>query len=131
VGRSMLLFAVLVSFACGSSHSNGGESRKPGADKQPNVLFIAIDDMNDWVGFLGGHPQAKTPNMDKLARRGVNFTNAHCIAPACSPCRLGLLYGVEPFNSGLYPFYDRPERMKTFQEKTWPQMKKKLKPAIE
>ena len=62
--------------------------------------------MNDWVGFLGGHPQSKTPNMDKLAKRGVNFTNAHCISPACSPCRLGLMYGVEPFNSGLYPFYD-------------------------
>ena len=73
---------------------------------KPNVLFIAIDDMNDWTGFLGGHPQAITPNMDRLARRGVNFTNAHCIAPACSPCRLGLLYGVEPFHSGLYPFYD-------------------------
>ena len=69
-------------------------------------MFIAIDDMNDWVGFLGGHPQALTPNMNKLAERGVNFVNAHCIAPACSPCRLGLLYGVEPFNSGLYPFYD-------------------------
>lgn len=72
----------------------------------PNVLFIAIDDMNDWTGFLGGHPQAHTPNMDRLAERGVNFTNAHCIAPACSPCRLGLLYGVQPFHSGLYPFYD-------------------------
>ena len=75
-------------------------------DVPPNVLFIAIDDMNDWTGFLGGHPQAKTPNMDRLAKRGVNFTNAHCVAPACSPCRLGLLYGIEPFNSGLYPFYD-------------------------
>ncbi|MDG1873104.1 MAG: sulfatase [Mariniblastus sp.] len=73
---------------------------------KPNVLFIAIDDMNDWVGFLGGHPQAKTPNMDKLAKRGVCFTNAHCIAPACSPCRLGLMYGVEPFHSGFYPFYN-------------------------
>lgn len=75
-------------------------------DVKPNVLFIAIDDMNDWTGFLGGHPQAITPNMDNLARRGVNFTNAHCIAPACSPCRLGLLFGVQPFHSGLYPFYD-------------------------
>ncbi|MCZ6835100.1 MAG: sulfatase [Planctomycetota bacterium] len=61
--------------------------------------------MNDWTGFLGGHPQAMTPNMDSLARRGVNFTNAHCVVPACSPSRLALMYGVEPFNSGLYPFY--------------------------
>jgi arylsulfatase A-like enzyme len=77
-----------------------------GDQSKPNVLFIAIDDMNDWTGFLGGHPQAHTPNLDRLAKRAVNFTNAHCIAPACSPCRLGLLYGIEPFHSGLYPFYD-------------------------
>jgi arylsulfatase A-like enzyme len=72
----------------------------------PNVVFIAIDDMNDWTGFLGGHPQAQTPNMDRLAGQGVNFRNAHCPAPACSPCRNALLFGVEPFHSGLYPFYD-------------------------
>lgn len=89
--------------------SHAFESNETNMDAKPNVLFIAIDDMNDWVGFLGGHPQAKTPNMDRLAKRGVNFTNAHCISPACSPCRLGLLYGVEPFNSGLYPFYNHEE----------------------
>lgn len=91
-----------------------GSSAACRADQdKPNVLFIAIDDMNDWTGFLGGHPQAITPNMDRLARRGVNFTNAHCIAPACSPCRLGLLYGVEPYHSGLYPFYDHDKIPKT------------------
>lgn len=77
-----------------------------GKGSKPNVLFIAIDDMNDWVGFLGGHPQAKTPNMDRLAERAVNFRNAHIPAPACSPCRNALLFGIEPFHSGLYPFYD-------------------------
>ena len=77
------------------------------AEEKPNILFIAIDDMNDWTGFLGGHPQAQTPNMDKLAKKGVNFTNAHCSAPGCSPSRNALLYGVEPFSSGLYAFYDQ------------------------
>ena len=72
---------------------------------RPNILFIAIDDMNDWTGFLGGHPQAQTPNMDRLAQRGVNFTNAHCAAPGCSPSRNALLFGQEPFHSGLYAFY--------------------------
>ncbi len=76
------------------------------AESPPNILFIAIDDMNDWTGFLGGHPQAQTPNMDSLAKEGVNFTNAHCSAPGCSPSRNALLYGIEPFNSGLYPFYE-------------------------
>jgi arylsulfatase A-like enzyme len=79
------------------------------AVQKPNILFIAIDDMNDWTGFLGGHPQAQTPNMDRLAKKGVNFTNAHCSAPGCSPSRNALLYGVEPFNSGLYAFYDQQE----------------------
>jgi len=45
---------------------------------KPNVLFIAIDDLNDWVGCLGGHPQTKTPNLDRLAKSSVLFTNAHC-----------------------------------------------------
>ena len=54
-------------------------------DKQPNILFIAIDDMNDWTGFLGGHPEAITPNLDKIAEKGINFTNAHTSAPGCSP----------------------------------------------
>lgn len=75
------------------------------AKERPNVLMLCIDDMNDWCGFLGGHPQAKTPHMDKLARKGVNFTNAHCPAPGCSPSRNAILLGVEPHKSGLYPFY--------------------------
>lgn len=77
------------------------------AAQKPNILFIAIDDLNDWTGFLGGHAQAKTPNMDRLAEKGLNFTNAHCSAPGCSPSRNALLYGVEPFDSGLYAFYDQ------------------------
>lgn len=77
--------------------------------EKPNILFLAIDDMNDWAGFLGGHPQAITPNMDRLARHGVSFTNAHCPAPGCSPSRNAILYGVEPFRSGLYAFYDQPQ----------------------
>ena len=76
---------------------------------RPNILFIAIDDMNDWTGFLGGHPQAHTPNMDRLAAKGVSFTNAHCSAPACSPSRNALLFGVQPYHSGLYPFYPLDE----------------------
>lgn len=73
--------------------------------KRPNILMLCIDDMNDWYGFLGGHPEAKTPHMDKLAAKGVNFTNAHCTAPGCSPSRNAIMLGAEPHNLGLYPFY--------------------------
>lgn len=68
----------------------------------PNVLFIAIDDMNDWVGPLGGHPQVKTPNMDRLAKRGTTFLNAHCQAPLCNPSRTSLLTGLRPSTTGVY-----------------------------
>jgi len=69
---------------------------------RPNVLFIAIDDLNDWTGCLGGHPDALTPNIDRLASRGVLFTSAHCAAPACNPSRAALMTGIRPSTSGIY-----------------------------
>ncbi|HEY2411389.1 MAG TPA: sulfatase [Pirellulaceae bacterium] len=68
----------------------------------PNVLFIAIDDLNDWIGCLGGHPQAKTPHIDRLAKRGVLFTNAHCAAPLCNPSRAAVFSGRQPFETGVF-----------------------------
>ncbi len=70
--------------------------------EKPNVLFIAIDDMNDWVGCLGGHPDAWTPNIDRLARRGTLFTNGHTAAPVCNPSRAAFLSGIGPWRSGIY-----------------------------
>jgi len=71
-------------------------------DRHPNILFIAVDDLNDWVGHLAGHPQARTPNIDRLARRGVSFTRAYAPAPLCNPSRVSLLSGVLPSKSGVY-----------------------------
>ena len=71
-------------------------------DNKPNVLFIAIDDLNDWNGMLKGNPQARTPHLDKLASRGIVFTNAHCAAPACGPSRAALMSGIRPSTSGNY-----------------------------
>ena len=71
-------------------------------EKRPNVLFIAIDDLNDWVSCLGGHPQAKTPNIDQLASRGLLFTNAYCSAPGCNASRSSLLTGLRPSTTGIY-----------------------------
>jgi arylsulfatase A-like enzyme len=69
---------------------------------KPNVLFIAMDDLNDWVGCMGGHPQSITPNLDRLAAGGVLFTNAHCPAPACNPSRSAIFTGRAPHRSGVY-----------------------------
>lgn len=71
------------------------------ADK-PNVLFIAIDDQNDWVGPLGGHPLVKTPHIERLAARGTVFLNAHCQAPLCNPSRTSLMLGLRPTTTGIY-----------------------------
>ena len=72
------------------------------SDQRPNVLFIAVDDLNDWIGCMGGHPQTQTPNLDRLAKQGVLFTNAYCAAPACNPSRCALLNGIRPYTSGVY-----------------------------
>lgn len=72
------------------------------AAQKPNILFIAIDDQNDWIGHLGGHPLAKTPHLDKLAARGTTFLNAHCQAPLCNPSRTSLLVGLRPTTTGVY-----------------------------
>jgi arylsulfatase A-like enzyme len=71
-------------------------------DQRPNVLFISLDDLNDWVGCLGGHPQTKTPNLDRLAASGVLFRNAYCPAPSCNPSRAAVMSGLPPHRSGLY-----------------------------
>jgi len=76
-------------------------SRKMSQDK-PNVLFIAVDDLNDWTGCLGGHPDCKTPNIDRLAQRGTLFRSAYCSAPICNPSRTSLLTGIAPSTSGVY-----------------------------
>lgn len=70
--------------------------------QKPNVLFIAIDDLNDWVGCLKGHPQTKTPNIDRLASKGLLFTNAHCQAPLSGPSRSSIMTGLMPSTSGNY-----------------------------
>jgi arylsulfatase A-like enzyme len=70
--------------------------------KRPNVLFIAIDDLNHWVGYLGRNKQTKTPNIDKLASRGVSFTRSYCAAPICNPSRAALMSGLRPSTSGVY-----------------------------
>ncbi len=69
---------------------------------RPNVLFIAIDDMNHWVGHLGRHPQTKTPNIDRLASMGVSFSKAYCTAPSCNPSRASLMSGLRPSSTGCY-----------------------------
>jgi len=70
--------------------------------QRPNVLFLSVDDLNDWIGCLGGYNGVKTPNIDRLAKRGVLFANAHCASPLCNPSRTALLTGMRPSTTGMY-----------------------------
>ena len=77
---------------------------------KPNILCITIDDLNDWVGCLQSHPQIQTPNIDRLAARGLLFTNAHCVVPACSGSRAANWTGLSPINNGVYGNGQRIEK---------------------
>lgn len=97
-GSGWMLAALTVAGLVGSPPVDAAE----GPDARANVLFIAVDDLNDWIGCMKGHPQARTPNMDRLAARGVLFTNAHCAAPVCLASRTAVLSGLRPEQSGVY-----------------------------
>jgi choline-sulfatase len=71
-------------------------------ERPPNVLMIVIDDQNDWIGCLHGHPQAKTPHIDSLANQGTIFLNAHCQSPLCNPSRTSVMTGLRPSSTGVY-----------------------------
>jgi len=72
------------------------------APRKPNILMICIDDLNDWVGYMGGHPDVKTPNMDRLASQGRAFMNAHCVVPVCSASRASIMSGLHATTHGSY-----------------------------
>jgi arylsulfatase A-like enzyme len=83
------------------------------AEDRPNVIFLAVDDMNDWIGCLNTTPSAITPNIDKLAARGVNFSNAHTCGVYCAPARAAIFSGQFASTTGCYQsadyFTDHPE----------------------
>jgi arylsulfatase A-like enzyme len=91
--RSILLHFTALAFAWLSVQ---------GAEPKMNVLFLPVDDLNHWIGHLGRNPQTKTPNLDRLAKMGVTFSNAHCAAPVCNPSRAALLSGKRPGVTGIY-----------------------------
>ncbi|WP_273277213.1 sulfatase [Maribacter polysiphoniae] len=92
---NIFIIVSLFIFGCSPKKQTNGQ-------EQPNVLFISVDDLNDWEGALKGYPKAITPNMDKLFDEGVLFTNAHCSQPVCTASRNATLSGIHPTTSGWY-----------------------------
>jgi len=107
-----LIFLILLSFLLPLSVSRSVWAKST----KPNVLFIAIDDLNDWVGFLDGHPQAKTPHMDALAKQGRNFINAHCAVPVCSASRASVMSGIAATTHGSYELGPRYEELPALRD---------------
>jgi len=101
--HSRRLLLLLLPLCCLCSFAEGPQ--------RPNVLMISIDDLNDWTGFLGGHPQALTPNMDALAERGRNFANAHCAVPVCSASRVSVMSGLAATTHGSYELGPKYEEL--------------------
>jgi len=77
-------------------------ARHQADSNHPNILFIAVDDMADWVSIMKGHPDVQTPNIDRIASRGILFTNAHCTSPICGPSRAAILTGLRPESTNIY-----------------------------
>ncbi len=96
--RNKYFLIVVTAWLLLVSFSGYSQKKRP-LNPQPNVVFIICDDLNDYEGAFGGHPQVKTPNIDKLAKSGVMFTNAHSNCPVCSPSRNSLFTGVYPLQS--------------------------------
>ena len=89
--------------------------------EKPNVVMIVLDDLNDYVGVMGGHPQAKTPNIDRLAGQGILFNNAHSNAPVCSPSRASFMTGISPLTSRNYGFKNWLQNSILLNSKTIPE----------
>ncbi len=94
----LLAVSVLFCFMVPPKAIKAGNNKK----EQPNVLMICVDDLNNWLGCLNGHPNALTPNIDRLAESGVLFSNAHCQAPLCGPSRASIMLGLRPSTTGIY-----------------------------
>ncbi|MFN4259298.1 MAG: sulfatase [Gemmataceae bacterium] len=101
MGRWFTAMMMALSVGLGLVFADPSQAAEPPPAK-PNVLFIAVDDLNDWIGALNGYPGVKTPNLDRLAKRGQVFTRAYCAAPACNPSRVALLCGLRPSTTGVY-----------------------------
>jgi len=102
-GIALLLLIAAMGAPCSSAAA--GANAKPEASRgKPNIVFIAVDDLNDWIGCMKGHPDALTPNMDRLAARGTLFLNAHCSAPLCGSSRASVMTGLLPSTTGIYTY---------------------------
>lgn len=100
--RTAFLVAIIATFSLSALAADTPTGKADAATTQPNILLIISDDLNNWIAPMGGNPQTVTPNLDKLAERGVTFRNAVCAAPLCNPSRTAFMSGMRPSTTGIY-----------------------------
>ncbi|MBC8342483.1 MAG: sulfatase-like hydrolase/transferase, partial [Bacteroidetes bacterium] len=104
LNKAALIALSFAQAACNTSDKNNQDKDIKIIEK-PNVLFVSLDDLNNWIEPLGGHPQAKTPNLNKFAELSVNFKKAYCPSPSCNPSRTAIMSGLNTYTSGVYSNY--------------------------
>ncbi|MDO6821372.1 sulfatase-like hydrolase/transferase [Zobellia sp. 1_MG-2023] len=100
--RNGSFFVLALSLLCLSACKEEEKIKKTVKVEHPNVLFIAVDDLNNMIRILDKYSGTKTPNIDRLASKGVTFSDAHCQAPLCGPSRASLMTGLRPSTTGIY-----------------------------
>ena len=85
-------------------------------EKRPNILFISIDDLNDWNEPLNGSNRVFTPFLEKFSKESVNFTKNYCASPGCNPSRASMLTGIHTYNSGMYSNYQDWRKVPVLRE---------------
>lgn len=93
----------IVALICFNVNEVYSQNTQQNNGKHPNIIFLAIDDLNDWINPIefGGLPGLKTPNFDRLRKMSMSFTNAHIASSACAPSRVAIMTGVSPAKSGV------------------------------
>ena len=98
----LLRLSLWLLVACMPVKAQAANAAEVSRSSAPDVLFIVVDDLNDWISLLDADAPIKTPNLQRLAERGVLFTKAYCMSPACNPSRAATLTGLRPTTTGVY-----------------------------
>ncbi len=99
--------ATMATLSCSEKGKPAGAAQAPAlsASKtlsdRPNILLLCIDDLNDWVGYLGSHPGVRTPNIDRLRAKSFSYNEAYCSVPVCIGSRASVLWGLTPDATGV------------------------------
>jgi arylsulfatase A-like enzyme len=103
-----LRIQILITFLFSMAFNSNQDTISKAPTEKLNVLFVIFDDLNDWEGVMKGHPQSLTPNIDRLAKKGILFSNAHCAGTMCNPSRASVITGMRPTTTGVYTNGDTP-----------------------